>query len=78
ISRLTDGSRKVTSISEVVGMEGDVITLQDIFVFEKKGIDRDGKVIGEHRSTGIRPKFSEQLELAGIEVPETLFTDYGR
>lgn len=73
ISRLTDGSRRVTSISEVVGMEGDVITLQDIFVFEKRGVDKNGKVIGEHRSTGIRPKFSERLELAGIEVPEKLF-----
>ena len=76
-SRLTDGSRRITSISEVVGMEGDVITLQDIFVFEKRGIDANGKVIGEHRSTGIRPKFSEKLELAGIEVPERLFREYG-
>lgn len=74
-SRLADGTRKVTSISEVVGMEGDVITLQDIFVFERKGIDKDGRVIGQHRSTGIRPKFSEKLELAGIEVPESLFTN---
>jgi len=76
VSRMTDGTRKVTSISEVVGMEGDVITLQDIFVFDKKGLDKDGKVIGMHRSTGIRPKFSERLELAGIEVPENLFTTY--
>ncbi|TLM69277.1 MAG: CpaF family protein [Deltaproteobacteria bacterium] len=76
VSRLTDGSRRVTSISEVVGMEGEVITLQDIFVFEKQGIDAKGRVIGEHRSTGIRPKFSEKLELAGIEVPERLFRDY--
>ncbi len=76
VSRLTDGSRTVTSISEVVGMEGDVITLQDIFVFERKGIDKNGKVIGAHRSTGIRPKFSERLEMAGIEVPESLFTNY--
>jgi pilus assembly protein CpaF len=76
VSRMTDGSRRVTSISEVVGMEGDVITLQDVFVFEKRGLDPQGKVIGAHRSTGIRPKFSEKLELAGIEVPERLFRDY--
>ncbi len=72
-SRMTDGSRKITSVAEVVGMESDVITLQEIFVFERRGIDADGKVIGQHRSTGIRPKFSERLEMAGIEVPETLF-----
>jgi pilus assembly protein CpaF len=73
VSRQTDGSRRVTSISEVVGMEGEVITLQEIFVFEKRGIDEKGKVVGEHKSTGIRPKFSEKLEIAGIEVPERLF-----
>jgi pilus assembly protein CpaF len=73
VSRMTDGSRRVTSIAEVVGMEGEVITLQDIFVFERRGIDAKGKVVSEHRSTGIRPKFSEKLEIAGIEVPERLF-----
>jgi pilus assembly protein CpaF len=78
VSRMTDGSRRITSISEVVGMEGEVITLQEIFVFEKRGIDPQGKVLGEHRSTGIRPKFSEKLEIAGIEVPERLFRDYSR
>lgn len=72
-SRMTDGSRKITSVAEVTGMEGDVITLQEIFVFEQKGIDKEGKVIGEHRSTGIRPKFAERLQMAGIEVPENLF-----
>jgi pilus assembly protein CpaF len=72
-ARLTDGTRKVTSISEVVGMEGDVITLQDIFVFEKMGIDKNGKVLGRFRATGIRPKFADRLEIAGIEVPEDLF-----
>ena len=75
-SRMTDGSRKITSVAEVVGMEGDVITLQDIFVFERHGLDKDGKVVGEHRSTGIRPKFTERLEMAGIEVPENLFNNF--
>lgn len=72
-ARLTDGTRKVTSISEVVGMEGDVITLQDIFVFEKIGIDKNGKVLGRFKATGIRPKFADQLEVAGVNLPEDLF-----
>lgn len=73
VARMTDGTRKVTSISEVVGMEGEVITLQDIFVFEKMGIDKNGKVLGRFRATGIRPKFADRLEIAGIEVSEDLF-----
>ena len=73
VSRLTDGTRKITSISEVVGMEGDIITLQDIFVFEKKGIDPQGRVLGHFRATGIRPKFAEKLEVAGIDLSEDLF-----
>lgn len=72
-ARLTDGTRKVTSICEVVGMEGEVITLQDIFVFEKRGIDPNGKVLGQFRATGIRPKFADKLEIAGIELPDDLF-----
>jgi pilus assembly protein CpaF len=73
VSRFTDGSRKLVSLCEVVGTEGDVVTLQDIFVFEKRGIDKDGKVLGGFRATGIRPKFADKLEMAGIEVPEDLF-----
>ena len=72
-ARQTDGTRKVTSISEVVGMEGEVITLQDIFIFEKTGIDSNGKVLGRFRATGIRPKFADKLEVAGINLPEDLF-----
>jgi pilus assembly protein CpaF len=75
-SRMTDGTRKITSVAEVVGMEGDVITLQEIFTFDRKGIDKDGKVVGRHRSTGIRPRFTDRLEMAGIDVPENLFTGY--
>lgn len=74
VARLSDGTRKITSISEVVGMEGDVITLQDIFVFERKGIDKDGKVVGRFRATGIRPKFADRLEVAGISLPEEIFS----
>ena len=72
-SRLADGTRKITSISEVVGMEGEVITLQEIFVYEQKGIDKDGKVIGKFKSTGIRPKFSDKLEIAGFALDSDLF-----
>lgn len=74
VSRLSDGTRKVTSISEVVGMEGAVITLQDLFVFEKQGVNEKGTVLGRFRSTGIRPKFADKLELAGIDVPDDLFS----
>ena len=73
IVRFSDGTRKVTAISEVAGMEGDVITLQDIFVFERRGIDKNGNLLGRFRATGIRPHFSEKLQAAGIELPESLF-----
>lgn len=74
VARMTDGSRKITSVSEVVGMEGNVITLQEIFTYEKKGINKEGKIQGRFRATGIRPKFAERLELAGIEIPDDLFS----
>ncbi|MFZ5626159.1 MAG: ATPase, T2SS/T4P/T4SS family [Bacillota bacterium] len=72
-SRLRDGSRKITHITEVVGMEGDTIVLQDIFVYEQMGVDDKGKIIGRHRATGIRPKFMSKLEAAGIHLPEDIF-----
>ncbi|MFA5929013.1 MAG: CpaF family protein [Candidatus Margulisiibacteriota bacterium] len=74
-SRLSDGTRKVTNITEVVGMEGDTVTLQDIFIYEQKGVDpATGKVIGEFKPTGIRPKFSHKMETHGVDVPWELFT----
>jgi pilus assembly protein CpaF len=72
-SRLSDGTRKIMSISEVVGMEGDVVTMQDIFVFERVGIGEKGKVLGRFRPTGIRPKFAERLKYAGIHLPASMF-----
>lgn len=72
-SRLKDGSRKITNLTEVQGMEGDIITLQDIFVFQQKGVDDKGKIIGQLRPTGIRPKFMERLEASGIELPPDIF-----
>jgi hypothetical protein len=72
-ARLSDGSRRVVSITEVTGMEGDMVTLQDIFVFEKRGVSAEGKVLGRFCATGIRPKFSEKLLAAGIHLPPELF-----
>jgi pilus assembly protein CpaF len=72
-TRLSDGTRKVTSISEITGMEGDVITMQEIFVFEKMGINQEGKVVGRFRATGVRPKVSEKLLAAGIRLPASMF-----
>ena len=72
-TRLSDGSRKVTSVSEITGMEGDVITMQEIFAFEKVGVTQDGKVIGRFRATGVRPKCCERLKASGIHVPPDMF-----
>jgi pilus assembly protein CpaF len=73
-TRLSDGSRKITSISEITGMEGDTITMQEIFVFEKMGITQDGKVIGRFRATGVRPKCCERLKASGIHLPADMFS----
>lgn len=72
-SRLKDGSRKITHITEVAGMEGDVITLQDIFIFKQKGRDEKGKILGEFMPTGIKPRFFEKLESVGVKLPSDLF-----
>jgi pilus assembly protein CpaF len=73
VARLSDGSRKVVRVSEVVGMEESVITTQDIFLFDQQGIDKDGQVIGFHRATGVRPKFTDRLIRAGIELTPEIF-----
>jgi len=73
IARMVDGTRKVITISEVLGMEGDVIAMQDIFVFERRGIDENGKVKGTFRGTGLKPKFSERLLTGGFHLREGLF-----
>ena len=71
-SRLKDGTRRITNITEVQGMEGDVIVMQDVFVFEQTGI-AEGKIQGRLRPTGIRPKFVEKFEVMGIHLPRGLF-----
>lgn len=73
VNRFPDGSRKVTHLAEVVGMEGDVVTMQEIFRFEQQSVAEDGTVIGEIRPTGIRPRFSDRLRAAGAPLPSELF-----
>jgi pilus assembly protein CpaF len=74
-SRMSDGSRRVTSITEVTGIEGDIVTLQDIFAFEKLGLSPEGKVLGRFCATGILPKFNEKLVAAGVRLPLELFDE---
>jgi pilus assembly protein CpaF len=74
-ARLSDGTRRVVNITEVTGMEGEVVTLQDIFVFEKRGLSPDGAVVGRFAATGIRPKFYEKLLSAGIRLRADLFDE---
>jgi pilus assembly protein CpaF len=73
ISRLSDGTRKLMNIAEITGMEGDIVSMQDIFVFQKRGVREDGAVIGGFMPTGIRPQFTERLAVAGIQLPPALF-----
>jgi pilus assembly protein CpaF len=74
-SRLKDGSRKITHITEVQGMEGEVIVLQDIFAFRQTGVDERGKIVGKLVPTGVRPKFYERLETSGIHIPASVFIE---
>jgi pilus assembly protein CpaF len=75
ISRLSDGRRKIDYVSEIVGMEGSVVTMQDIFVYERMGVGEDGTVIGQFKPTGIRPKFAERLFIAGVQLPAGIFDE---
>ena len=75
-SRLDDGSRRITYITEVGGMQGDVVTLQDIFLYMQRDIDKHGKIIGEHQASGFIPKFIETLERKGYNIPRGLFSNY--
>ncbi|HZH30128.1 MAG TPA: CpaF family protein [Pyrinomonadaceae bacterium] len=74
-ARLSDGTRRVVSISEITGMEGDTITMQEIFQFERKGIDKDGNVVGRFRPTGVRPRFAERLKVYGMQLPRVFFEE---
>jgi len=74
-ARLSDGTRRITSISEVTGMEGDTITMQEIFQFERTSVDREGRVVGRFRATGIRPRFAERLKACGLQLPRIMFEE---
>jgi pilus assembly protein CpaF len=74
VARMSDGSRKVLSVSEITGMEENVISMQDIYVFKRRGVGTDGRIIGTFQPTGIRPKFLEQLRVAGTVLPPAMFT----
>jgi len=73
MSRMSDGTRKIVSIAEITGMEGEMVTMQDIFAFHKRGIRENGEVLGDFLPTGIRPKFSERLLVSGIQLPSAMF-----
>lgn len=75
VARLSDGSRKVIKVSEITGMEGDIISLQDIYLFDKYGIKENGEVIGAFKATGVRPKFADNLKASGIEMPIEMFEE---
>ncbi len=74
-ARLSDGTRRITSISEITGMEGETITMQEIFQFERKGMDKNGKVLGSFRPTGVRPRFAERLKQYGMQLPRVFFEE---
>jgi pilus assembly protein CpaF len=73
VARFSDGSRKITYVTELVGLEGEQVTMQDIFLFEKTGIAENGKVLGRFKATGVRPRFYEKLRSSGIQLPASLF-----
>ena len=75
VTRMSDGTRRVVSVSEIVGMEQDVVAMQEIFAFKKTGVSEDGKVLGQYEASGIRPKFADKLKVSGIKVPSVLFRE---
>lgn len=74
IARLSDGTRRVTKVTEISGMEGEVVTMQDLFMFHQRGVDSDGRVVGDFQTTGIRPNFASKFEVAGLHLPPDLFS----
>src|SRR5215203_4182517 len=75
VARMSDGSRRVTSIAEITGMEGETITMQEIFQYERTGVDAQGQVLGRFRPTGIRPRFAERLKQCGLQLPRVFFEE---
>jgi pilus assembly protein CpaF len=75
VARMSDGSRRITSIAELTGMEGETITMQEIFLYERTGVDAQGQVLGRFKSTGIRPRFAERLKSFGMQLPRAFFEE---
>jgi len=73
VARMSDGKRRITHVTEITGMTGDIVAMQDIFVFEKIGIDAGGRVLGRFKATGVAPKFGEKLKTSGIHIPPSIF-----
>jgi pilus assembly protein CpaF len=77
-NRLSDGRRKVTSITEITGMEGDMVSMQEIFTYRQTGVEADGSVKGHFQASGVRPRFADRLKARGLTLPETMFDPYTR
>ncbi len=75
VTRMADGVRRVVGVSEIVGMERDIVAMQEIFTYKKTGISEDGKVVGQYEATGIRPKFADRLRVSGVDLPSNLFRE---
>ncbi len=73
LARFTDGVRRVTHVTEITGMEGEIITMQDLFQFRQTGVDPEGRILGSMTATGLRPTFAERFAMAGIQLPESVF-----
>jgi len=73
LARMSDGKRRLVSLQEITGMEGEVVTMQEIFNFERRGVDEDGNIVGELVPTGIRPRFADKLRISGVELAQELF-----
>jgi pilus assembly protein CpaF len=71
--RLSDGTRRIVSITEVTGMEGEVVTTQEVYRFKRRGVTPEGRIIGQFEATGVRPLFTDRLRVAGIELPSRMF-----
>ena len=78
LERFSDGTRRVTHISEITGMEGDVVSMQNLFVFEQQGVSSEGRLLGTFNAKGIRPKFAEKLKAVGFDLPLNMFDPPGR
>ena len=74
LARHTDGTRRLISLGEITGMEGDVISLQEIFTFERQGVGEEGRVLGSFAATGVRPRFADRCQIFGVPIPEEVFS----